>query len=61
MIGLDMIPVTVRREVNGKQGTLQFLPTTTKSEEERGISGGGGYFPGQGEQYLLAMGLAQRD
>ena len=42
MIGLDMIPVTVRREVNGKQGTLQFLPTTTKSEEERGISGGGG-------------------
>jgi len=42
MIGLDMIPVTVRREVNGKQGTLQFLPTSTKSEAERGTTGGGG-------------------
>ena len=42
MIGLDMVPVTVRREVNGKQGTLQFFPASTKSEQERGISGGGG-------------------
>ncbi len=42
MIGLDMVPVTVRREVAGKQGTLQFLPASTKSEQERGISGGGG-------------------
>ena len=42
MIGLDMVPVTVRREVNGKQGTLQFSPESTKSEQERGTTGGGG-------------------
>jgi calcineurin-like phosphoesterase family protein len=35
MLGLDMVPVTVRREINGKQGTLQFLPASSKTEQER--------------------------
>lgn len=42
LLGLDMIPVTVRREVNGKQGTLQFFPASTKTEPERVRSGRGG-------------------
>ena len=35
MLGLDMVPVTVQREIDGKMGTLQFLPSSTKSEPER--------------------------
>jgi hypothetical protein len=35
MLGLDMVPVTVQREIDGKKGTLQFLPSSTKSEPER--------------------------
>ena len=35
MLGLDMIPVTVRREIAGQQGTLQFVPAETLSERER--------------------------
>lgn len=42
MLGLDMVPVTVRREVDGKQGTLQFLPPSAKNESERIASGQGG-------------------
>lgn len=42
LLDLDMVPVTVRREVNGKQGTLQFSPTATKTEPERVHSGRGG-------------------
>jgi len=35
MLGLDMVPVTVRREIAGQQGTLQFVPATMLSERER--------------------------
>lgn len=35
MLGLDMVPVTVRREIEGRQGTLQFIPETTLSERDR--------------------------
>lgn len=35
MLGLDMIPVTVRREIAGQQGTLQFVSAETLSERER--------------------------
>ena len=35
MLGLDMVPVTVRREIAGQQGTLQFIPVATLSERER--------------------------
>jgi len=35
MLGLDMVPVTVRREIDGKWGTLQFVPAASKSEQER--------------------------
>jgi hypothetical protein len=35
MLGLDMVPVTVRREVAGRHGTLQFIPETTLSERDR--------------------------
>jgi hypothetical protein len=35
MLGLGMVPVTVRREVAGRHGTLQFIPETTLSERDR--------------------------
>jgi hypothetical protein len=35
MLGLDMVPVTVRREVAGQPGTLQLLPVQTISEQDR--------------------------
>jgi len=35
MLGLDMVPVTVRREVAGQPGTLQFVPTGVLSERDR--------------------------
>ncbi len=35
MLGLDMVPVTVRREIAGRQGTLQFIPLETVSERDR--------------------------
>jgi hypothetical protein len=41
MLHLDMIPVTVAREVDGDQGTLQFLPENTRTEAERAASGRG--------------------
>ncbi len=41
MLGLDMIPVTVLREIEGEPGTLQFVPVETLSESER-ISDDGG-------------------
>jgi len=42
LLRLDMVPVTVAREVDGKQGTLQFLPENTQTETERVNSGRGG-------------------
>jgi len=42
MLGLDMVPVTVRRELEGRQGTLQFNPAASKTEQERAAAGQGG-------------------
>ena len=41
MLGLDMVPVTVRREIAGQQGTLQHVPEDTLTERERVIAGKG--------------------
>jgi len=35
MLGLGMVPVTVRRNIAGKEGTLQFVPAATMTERER--------------------------
>lgn len=35
MLGLGMVPVTVRRDIAGKEGTLQFVPAATLTERER--------------------------
>ena len=45
MLGLDMVPVTVRREIAGLQGTLQFVPAATLSERQRVADGKGGRAP----------------
>lgn len=42
LIGLDMVPVTVTREIDGKKGALQFVPANTRTEQYRTSSGGGG-------------------
>jgi hypothetical protein len=42
LLRLDMVPATVVREIDGKQGTLQFLPESTLSEAARSVSGRGG-------------------
>lgn len=41
LLGLDMVPVTVAREIDGDKGALQYLPGNTRSEQTRsGTSGG---------------------
>jgi len=45
MLGLDMVPVTVRREIAGQQGTLQFVPAESLSERERVADQKGGDAP----------------
>jgi hypothetical protein len=45
MLGLDMVPVTVRREIDGQEGTLQFVPEATLSERDRALSGKGKLAP----------------
>jgi hypothetical protein len=42
LLNLDMVPVTVKRKVNGSDGTLQFMPENTINERERSSSGSGG-------------------
>ena len=42
MLGLEMVPVTALREVNGKEGTLQFLPKNARDEAYRAAGGQGG-------------------
>ena len=42
LLHLDMIPATVVREIDGKRGTLQFLPENTQTEVARSVSGRGG-------------------
>jgi hypothetical protein len=41
LLGLDMVPVTVRREVDGKDGSVQFFPPRTMNEENRAATGRG--------------------
>ena len=41
LLGLDMVPVTVAREIAGEKGSLQFAPAKTRTEEYRINSGGG--------------------
>ncbi len=42
LLDLEMVPVTVRREVNGDNGSLQFLPGNNSNEAERSAQGLGG-------------------
>jgi len=35
LLHLGMVPVTVRREINSREGTLQFVPAVTLTERER--------------------------
>ena len=45
ILGLDMVPVTVLREIAGQQGTLQFVPAATLSERKRVADGKGDKVP----------------
>jgi hypothetical protein len=45
MLQLGMVPVTVRREIAGTQGTLQFVPMGTVTELERVATGKGAGAP----------------
>ncbi|MDH3533625.1 MAG: metallophosphoesterase [Gammaproteobacteria bacterium] len=42
MLELDAVPVAVMRELEGKEGSLQFLPDSTTNEEQRRETGSGG-------------------
>lgn len=42
MLGLDLVPVTVEREIDGKAGVLQFMPDNARDESYRTRSGQGG-------------------
>lgn len=42
LLGLEMVPVTVRREIDGDSGSLQFLPSNSSTETERSAGGLGG-------------------
>jgi Calcineurin-like phosphoesterase len=42
LLELEMVPVAVVREVDGTDGSLQFLPNQWLDEKQRGASGGGG-------------------
>jgi len=42
LLELDMVPVTVMREVDGSNGSLQFLPGNSIDEAERSATGQGG-------------------
>jgi len=41
LLQMEMVPVTVARNVDGKDGTLQFLPEKSSTEPERAASGSG--------------------
>jgi hypothetical protein len=42
MLGLDMVPVTVARELGGRQGSLQFIPGSMLNDEDRAAKSRGG-------------------
>lgn len=52
LLGLDMVPVTVTREIGKKSGSLQYIPGSTKNDEEREANrqGGSAWCP-LGEQW----------
>ena len=41
LLHLGMVPVTVRREIGGQDGTLQFVPAVTLTERQRVATGRG--------------------
>ena len=41
LLRLGMVPVTVRRNIDGREGTLQFVPGVTMTERDRVASGKG--------------------
>lgn len=41
LLNLEMVPVTVAREVDGTKGALQYLPTNLSDEQARASSGSG--------------------
>jgi hypothetical protein len=55
MLGLGMVPVTVRRDIAGKEGTLQFVPAATLTERERVAVGRGGSTPCPLDRQTSAM------
>lgn len=42
LLGLDMVPVTVARELDGEPGALQFVPATFLTETQRRAANSGG-------------------
>jgi hypothetical protein len=44
LLGLDMVPITVAREVNGRRGSLSLMAYRLVPEAERLQSGGGGAY-----------------
>ena len=42
LLGLDMVPVAIRREVDGRDGSLSFIPVGLTNEEQRRQTGRGG-------------------
>ena len=55
MLGLGMVPVTVRRNIAGKEGTLQFVPAATLTERERVAVGRSWSTPCPLESQMRAM------
>ena len=45
LLGLDMVPVTALRTVNGVEGSLQFFPEKSSDEAQRSSSGRGSSAP----------------
>jgi hypothetical protein len=52
---LGMVPVTVRREIAGSSGTLQFVPTDAITERERVVNGSGNKMPCSLDKQIGAM------
>ena len=55
LLELDMVPVTVVREVGDDDGSLQYLPPDTLDEDRRAAAGqgGGAYCPLQDQQAAM--------
>jgi hypothetical protein len=55
LLGLGMVPVTVRREIAGRRGTLQFVPAEAMTERERVAAGEGVGAPCSLDRQMAAM------